>query len=62
LGLGEGSESTYAPTFVDVEVFERGVPVGSGRFDQLDYYCYTKTADDWCWQAEPVTLTIGDNQ
>jgi hypothetical protein len=48
----------YAPTFVDVEVSERGISVGSARFDQLGYHCFAEPAGLWCWEAEPVTLVL----
>jgi hypothetical protein len=48
----------YAPTFVDVEVFQQGVSIGSARFDTLVYHCYALSIDDWCWNADPVALVL----
>jgi hypothetical protein len=61
LALSQWGEPTSVPTFFDIEVFERGVSVGSARFDQLAYRCHAITADDWCWNAEPVTLVLADD-
>jgi hypothetical protein len=61
LMLVTGGITPYAPTFIDVEVFERGTSVGSARFDQLAYHCHAITADDWCWNADPVTLVLDND-
>lgn len=55
---GVASPPHYAPTWVEVEVRIADQVVGTARYEDLEYACIAKTSDDWCWAADPVTLSI----
>jgi hypothetical protein len=41
-----------------VELVSNGTVIGTADYQQPAYGCVAQTGDDWCWQADPVQLSV----
>lgn len=56
---GQGAARGRYPKTVKVRVTRAGATNTQEITANLKYRCFARTFDDWCWEAEPVTLSRG---
>jgi hypothetical protein len=48
----------YDPASIDVELTLDGTVIADTAFPSVEYSCHAYSSDDWCWESQPLQLTV----